>query len=309
MRTAEYPRPDHVLAHFSDTHLRHPDSPLLRGVLDPRVPLSELLAGLLLSGHEPELLVLTGDLSDDGTAESYRELRGLVDPVAGELGARVVWLNGNHDDRATFRTELLGLPAGDEPINQVHWLGGLRILCLDSTVPGRDVGEVSDDSLGWLAGQLADPAPEGTLLAMHHAPVPVVQDLAASWELVGQQQLAEVVRGSDVRCILGGHFHQTSYGLFAGVEVSAATATSYTQDLFAGRGSRGQAGGQGFNLVRVYADTVNHTVVPIGRHGGVTTGRDEAGAAAELTRRGVRIAGRPTTPSAGPGPEGAPPGQ
>ena len=293
MRIAEYPRPDHVLAHFSDTHLRHPDSPLLRGALDPRVPLSELLAGLLLSGHDPELLLLTGDLSDDGSAESYRELRGLIDPVAGTIGARVIWLNGNHDDRATFRTELLGEPPSDEPINQVHWLGGLRVLCLDSTVPGKDHGELADESLAWLADELARPAPQGTLLAMHQPPVPVVQDLAASWELVGRQRLAEAIRGSDVRCILGGHFHQTTYGQFAGVEVSAATATSYTQDLFAGRGSRGHAGGQGFNLVRVYADTVNHTLVPIGRHAGVTTPRDEAESAAELARRQVRIADRP----------------
>ncbi len=290
MRTAEYPRPTHVLAHFSDTHLRHPDRPLVRGVLDPRVPLSELLAGLMLSGHAPEALLFTGDLSDDGTPESYRELRHLVEPIADALGARVLWQNGNHDDRAVFRTELLGEPAGDTPVNRVHWLGGLRLLCLDTTVPGRDHGEVAAESLAWLAAQLADPAPEGTVLAMHQPPVPVVQDLAASWELVGQQRLAEVVRGSDVRCILGGHFHQTSYGSFAGVAVSAVTATSYTQDLFSGRGSRGHAGGQGFNLVRVYPGTINHTLVPIGRHPTVTTPRDEAESAAELGRRGVRIA-------------------
>lgn len=293
MRTAEYPRPDHVLAHFSDTHLRHPDAPLVRGVLDPRVPLSELLAGLLLSGHSPEVLLFTGDLSDDGTPESYRELKALVDPVAEAIGARVLWLNGNHDDRATFRTELLGEPAGDAPINQAHWLGGLRLLCLDTTVPGRDHGGLDDESLAWLAAQLAEPAPEGTVLAMHQPPVPVVQDLAASWELVGQVRLADVVRGSDVRCILGGHFHQTTYGSFAGVEVSAVTATSYTQDLFAGRGSRGHAGGQGFNLVRIYRDTINHTLVPIGRHPTVTTPRDETESEAELARRGVRIADAP----------------
>lgn len=297
MRIAEHPRPRHVLAHFSDTHLRHPGSPLVRGVLDPRVPLGELLAGLLLSGHAPEALLFTGDLSDDGTPESYRELRALVEPIAAELGARVIWLNGNHDDRATLRTELLGQPAAAGPINQVHWLGGLRVLCLDSTVPGHDYGEIAEESLAWLAANLAEPAPEGTILAMHQPPVPVVQDLAASWELVGQDLLAGVVRGSDVRCILGGHFHQTSFGQFAGALVSAVTATSYTQDLFTGRGSRGQAGGQGFNLVRVYDDTVNHTLVPIGRHASVTATRTEAESAAELAARGVRIAEGPDRPA------------
>ena len=289
MRTAEYPRPRHTIAHLSDTHLRHPSDPLVRGVLDPRASLSELLAGLLLSGHEPEALLVTGDLSDDGTAESYRELRDLVDPIAAALGARTIWLNGNHDDPATLRRVMLGEADGAGPLNQVHWLGGLRLLCLDTTVPGHDYGRVAPESLAWLRAQLAEPAAEGTILALHHAPLPVVQDIAATWELVSQDDLAGVVRGTDVRCILGGHFHQSSYGVFAGIEVSAATSTCYTQDLYTGRGSRGHAGGQGFNLVRVYHDTVNHTVVPIGRHDTVTTLRTAEETAAVLAGRGVRI--------------------
>ncbi|MGB7961560.1 MAG: metallophosphoesterase [Propionicimonas sp.] len=292
MRTAEYPRPSHVIAHFTDTHLRHPESPLFRGVVDPRVPLSELLAGLLVSGHEPDALLFTGDLSDDGSAESYRDLRELVEPIAQELGAGVIWLNGNHDDRSTFRRELLGEPASDEPLNQVHLLGGLRVLCLDTTQPGEVAGRVARESLAWLTEQLATGVPAGTLLALHHAPLPVVQDLAATWELIDQAPLAAVLRGSDVRCLLGGHSHQTSFGTFAGIPATTATSTCYTQDLFTGRGIRGQAGGQGFTLVRVYPDSVHHTVVAIGRHDTVLPEVDAASSAATLARRGVRIAAR-----------------
>lgn len=291
MRSPEHPRPSHLLAHFSDTHLRHPDDPLVRGVIDPRVPLSELLAGLLLSGHSPEALLFTGDLSDDETPESYRELRALVEPIAEAIGATVLWGNGNHDDRAAFRTELLGQPAGDTPINQVHWLGGLRVVLLDSTVPGEDLGRVSPDSLDWLAAELADPAPEGTLLALHHTPLPVVQDLAAAWELLDQALLAEVLTGTDVRGIYGGHFHQTSFGTFAGVPVSAATSTCQTQDLFAGRAMRGQAGSQGFNLVAVYEDTVHSVVVPIGRHDTVIPLATVEESAERLAKRGVVFPG------------------
>lgn len=289
MRTAEYPRPRHVLAHLSDTHVRDPDDPLVRGAVDPRVPLAELLAGLALSGHSPEALILTGDLSDDGTAASYRELRSLVDPIAAGLGAAVIWLNGNHDDRANFRTELLGQPPSTEPINQVHHLGGLRVLCLDTSVPGQPHGRVSPESLGWLAEQLSTPAPEGTLLALHHAPLPVVQDLAASWELVDQPALAGVLAGTDVRSILGGHFHQSGSGTFAGIGVSAATSTCYAQDLFAGRGIRGQSGNQGFNLVHVHESTISHTVVPIGAHPTVIPRRTAEQSRSLLERRGVTI--------------------
>lgn len=289
MRTAEYPRPAHVLAHFSDTHFRHPDDPLVRGVVDPRPHLEAALQAA--SAHSPEALVFTGDLSDDATASSYSELRRIVDPVATRLGATVIWGNGNHDERATFDAGLLGGTGRTDPLNQVHRLGGLRVLCLDSTVPGLDGGEISPASLEWLAGQLAEPAPEGTILAMHHAPLPVVQDLAASWELVGQAELAAVLAGSDVRAILSGHFHQSGFGLFAGIGVHAATSLCYTQDLATGRGMRGQDGGQAWQLVSAHAATVTSTVAPIGQYPTVVPAHDATDATVELEARGVRIPG------------------
>lgn len=287
MRTAEYPRPTHVLAHFSDTHLRHPDDPLVRGVLDPRPHLEEALAAA--SSHSPEALVFTGDLSDDGTPESYVELRRIVDPVATRLDAAVIWVNGNHDQRAAFDAGLLGGTGRTDPLNQAHRVGGLRVLCLDSTVPGVEGGEVTPASLAWLADQLAEPAPEGTIVAMHHAPLPVVQDLAAAWELVGQPELAAVLAGSDVRAILAGHFHQSGYGMFAGIGVHAATSLCYTQDLATGRGMRGQAGAQAWQLLSVHAHTITSTVAPIGHHPTVVTAHSLAESAAELAARGVQI--------------------
>jgi len=289
VRTAEYPRPAHLLAHFSDTHLRHPDDPLVRGVLDARPNLVAALEAA--SAHSPEALVFTGDLSDDGTPESYAELRRIVEPVAARLGAEVIWVNGNHDERAAFDAVLLGGTGRTDPLNQVHRIGGLRVLCLDSTVPGLDHGSIAPDSLTWLADQLAEPAPEGTILAMHHAPLPVVQDLAASWELVGQPELAGVLAGSDVRAILAGHFHQAGFGLFAGIGVHAATSLCYTQDLSTGRGIRGQDGAQAWQLISVHAATLTSTVAPIGHYPTVVALHRAADAPAELAARGVRFPG------------------
>lgn len=316
MRTAEYPRPALVLAHLSDTHLRDPADPLVRGVVDPRPNLLEALAAL--SAHAPQVLLFTGDLSDDGTPASYAELRRLVTPVAHRLGATVIWGNGNHDSRSAFRAVLLEEPAGsapeprgsipgpeasipepersipepDEgPINQVvHTIGGLRVLWLDTTVPGAVHGEVAPESLEWLTGQLADPAPAGTILGMHHAPLPVVQDLAASWELRGQAELAAVLAGSDVRAILAGHFHQSGFGTFAGIGVHAATSLCYTQDLTTGRGLRGQDGAQGWHLVFVHEQTITSTVAPLGHHRSVISEWTASASATELAARGVSIA-------------------
>ncbi|HEY3338380.1 MAG TPA: metallophosphoesterase [Propionicimonas sp.] len=297
MRPAEYPRPALLLAHLSDTHLRHPDDPLVRGVLDPRPHLVRALAAV--EAHAPQALVFTGDLSDDGTAESYEELRRLVLPVAQRLGATVVWGNGNHDARAAFRSVLLDpLPAGHAaepwpeagPLNQAHDVDGLRVLWLDTTVPGSDHGEVAPESLEWLAARLSEPSRRGTILGMHHAPLPVVQDLAASWELHGQAGLAAVLEGSGVRAILAGHYHQSGFGTFAGIPVHVATSLCYTQDLASGRGMRGHDGAQGWHLVGVHAGTVTSTVAPLGHYPTIVRPRSPEESTAELAARGIAIA-------------------
>ena len=87
---------------------------------------------------------------------------------------------------------------------------------------------------------------------------------AAIIELLDQDRLAEVIEGSDVRQILGGHFHYTSHSTFAGVPVSIASATCYTSDPApVDRLVSGVDGHQAFNTVHVYDDRIVHTVIPI----------------------------------------------
>ena len=111
---------------------------------------------------------------------------------------------------------------------------------------------------------LATPAPLGTILAMHHPPVPSVLPLAASVELRDQARLEPVLRGTDVRAIIAGHLHYSTFATFAGIPVSVASSTCYAQDLTVPiGGTRPQDGAQAFNLVHVYDDTVVHSVVPV----------------------------------------------
>ena len=145
-------------------------------------------------------------------------------------------------------------------------INGLRIITLDSTVPGHHHGEVVSEQLDWLAEELSVVAPHGTILAMHHPPLPSVLDLAVLVELRDQPALAEVLYGSDVRSILAGHLHYSSTGTFAGIPVSVASATFYTQDLAVPvGGTRGRDGARAFNLVHVYDNTIVHSVVPVGQ--------------------------------------------
>jgi Icc protein len=260
----QYPAPAHVIAHLSDTHFLGGDRPLY-GRLATHDNLLRALEQLERSGTRPEAIVFTGDLADLAEPDAYRRLREIVEPVAARIGAQIIWVMGNHDERFQFATGLLDEAGTTEPQDRVYDVAGLRIIAFDSTVPGYHHGDLTDGQLDWLAEVLSTPAPHGTLLAMHHPPIPTPLELMALLELRGQERLAEVVGGTDVRGILAGHLHYTTHSLFAGVPVSVAAATCYTMDLSAPRRTlSGVDGSQAFNLVHVYADQIVHSVVPIG---------------------------------------------
>ena len=182
------------------------------------------------------------------------------------------------------------------PVDQVIWLNGLRIIMLDTSVPGEHHGELDDAQLAWLADELARPAMDGTILAMHHPPIPSVLDLAVSVELRDQSRLAEVLMGSDVRAILAGHLHYSSTATFAGIPVSVASASCYTQDLLVPEGgTRPRDGGRSFNLVHVYPTTVLHSVVPLERTEALAY-VDAEESARRLAALGVDLPGAPRAP-------------
>ena len=287
--TAQFPRPDHFLLHLSDTHLIAGGGRLY-GDVDSEARLRELFAEVESSGARPEAIVFTGDLADKGEAEAYAALRTIIEPAAERLGAEVIWVMGNHDDRATFRRELLSQLPTENPVDRVFDINGLRVIALDSTVPGAHHGLVTGDQLDWLAEELSSPAPHGTILAMHHPPVPSVLDLAVLVELREQSELADVLRGSDVRSIIAGHLHYSTTATFAGIPVSVASATCYTQDLNVPvGGTRGRDGAQSFNLIHVYDDTVLHSVVPIGTYPAVSAWVTADETAAILASHGIVI--------------------
>lgn len=263
MQYGQYPAPRFAIAHLSDVHLLA-HGVRQYGVIETEVGLSLALERLRRLERVPDALVFTGDLADKAEPDAYARLREMVEPVAAEMGAQVVWVMGNHDERAPFAR---GLYDTDDagPQYRVHDVDGLRIVALDTSVPAYHHGELRAGQLEWLRDVLSTPAEHGTLLAMHHPPIPVpMLEVAAVIELHDQAALAEVLEGSDVRCILGGHFHYSSYSTFAGIPVSVASAGCYTTDPAPlARFISGVDGHQSFTMAHVYDDRLVHTVVPL----------------------------------------------
>ncbi|MBN9186119.1 phosphodiesterase [Microbacterium sp.] len=258
-----HPPARRVIVHVSDTHLLAGDR-LLGGHYDSTGHLVQTLRAVERLGIRPDAIVFTGDLTDLGEPEAYDRLRAVVDPVAVRLGAPIVWVAGNHDERPALRQALLGDAATQEPVTGVWDLGGLRLIALDSSVPGWHHGDIDERQLSWLRDTLAAPAPLGTLIALHHPPLPSHVPLFDILELRHQDALAEILSGTDVRGILAGHLHYSTSGTFAGIPVSVAAATCYTMNLARPPADvNGMDAGQSFHLVHVYDDTITHSVVPV----------------------------------------------
>lgn len=259
----QYPPPRRTLLHLSDTHLLAGNR-ALGGRFDTAANLARTLEAAEATGIRPDAIVFTGDLTDLGEPEAYEALRDAVEPVAERLGAPVVWVAGNHDERAAMRSALLGEEPDHHPITGVWDLAGLRLVALDSSVPGWHHGDLDTAQLEWLREVLLTPAPLGTILALHHPPLPSHIPLFDILELRDQGRFAEVIAGTDVRAILAGHLHYSTSGTFAGIPVSVAAATCYTMNLArAAVDVNGMDAGQSFHLVHVHDDTITHAVVPV----------------------------------------------
>ena len=190
-----------VLAHLSDPHIGATPSSVDR--------LRSVVAEL---GRLPRLdaLLVTGDLADHGLPEEYA---AFVDALPAGVPTLVV--PGNHDRRDALRPVVPGAPA-DGPVCTVLDVGPVRLIGLDSSIPGRDEGLLEPAALAF-ARRAIDDAPGHVLLAMHHPSLPVGNAVADGMALTNPDDLASLVTSSpSVIGCLTGHVHTALAGTFAG---------------------------------------------------------------------------------------------
>jgi 3',5'-cyclic AMP phosphodiesterase CpdA len=234
------------ILHLSDTHLTG-DGALHQGSVDTTAALESVLDridGVPGIG----LVVVSGDVSEDGSPESYAALVERVGGWAERHGAALVAVPGNHDLREGFRQVLTNghvLGEGGRPLMhtmEYHpptapvWgqslVVGRRIVTVDTSVPGAGYGEISEASLDRLRAALdGEHAPHGTVVVLHHPPLPGPTALHAALQLRNPGALADVIRGSDVRVVLAGHYHHHFAGSLAGVPVLVAPGVANDTDV------------------------------------------------------------------------------
>ncbi|MDJ0767292.1 MAG: phosphodiesterase [Ilumatobacter sp.] len=173
-----------------------------------------------------DLVLLTGDLVNDGTSSQYDRL----DTILGRLHPPAVPVMGNHDDRSELRARHPDvLPAGTpaDPIDFTVDEHPLRIVVLDTTIPGEHRGMLSDDQLSWLDDTLADRPDHPTIIAQHHPPFRTGLERMDAYGLTGSAEEAAVVqRHPHVEAVVCGHLHRTIHTRFGGTVASCWPATA-----------------------------------------------------------------------------------
>ncbi len=233
------------ILHLSDTHL-YGDGTLHYGRVDTLAALRRVL-DRASEIDALDVVVASGDLSDDGSPDSYRLLAGLLEPWAAERDAIVVYAMGNHDLRAGFE-EVLGQRT------RVFAINGFRIATIDSTVPGAGYGNLEEAQLDALRVALEGASEAGTVVVLHHPPVPAQTTLLSGLELQNPGELLDVCATGDVRLILCGHYHHSLSTEADGIPVVVAPAVANTADPLAAAGTERATMGSGFAFIEVPAD-------------------------------------------------------
>ncbi|GGB95430.1 3',5'-cyclic adenosine monophosphate phosphodiesterase CpdA [Novosphingobium endophyticum] len=191
--------------------------------------LRAVIERLVEGPNRPDLLIMSGDMTEFGDAPSYARLaemvRGCPFPVAPMVG--------NHDAREAMLAAFPDCPTGDGFVQYALDLGPLRVLVLDTLEEGRHGGAFCKRRAAWLAGELAAHPGKPTLIAMHHPPF----ESGIAWLDTDEREdwivrLAETVRGhGQIRGIVAGHLHRTIHALWEGIPVAVTGSTAATVAL------------------------------------------------------------------------------
>ncbi|WP_312946318.1 metallophosphoesterase [Superficieibacter sp.] len=171
-----------------------------------------------LTHLQPDVLVITGDLTDGHWQEGYKQIADRLN----QQNYPSLILPGNSDDRSMMRSvwdkNRWAHDAQREALHFVHDTVGIRLIGLDSTIDYKDYGSVADH-LEWLNNQLNDAGSPQSLLFLHHhvfaSGIPTLDETMCR----GLPEMEDLIRRAPARllAISTGHVHRPIAGTFAGI--------------------------------------------------------------------------------------------
>jgi len=215
-----------AILQITDTHIVA-EGVLVSGKLDTRAALKRLVSRLCSIQNKigtVDAVLVSGDLSDDGSSESYEQFKALIAP----LGLPLHIIPGNHDAREPMRAAFAEQLPVKGPLNWHVQIGKVHMIGLDTLVEGHRHGTLTDETLTYLRNALirADGAP--VLLALHHPPFLSGIRFMDYIGLTNQGAIKQAVsRYSGKMHIVCGHIHSMMLTNIAGhVAISAPSPNS-----------------------------------------------------------------------------------
>ena len=196
-----------ILGQVTDLHIRERGRLAYR-VVDTTTAFERCVRAILALPKGPDVMVITGDMVDSGRLEEYKLLEELLAPLTMPL----YMIPGNHDNRDALRAAFpkhTYLQGDNELIEYVIDDHPLRIIGLDTVIPGAAGGRLSDATIDWLDRTLGQAPDRQTIVLMHHPPFRTgighmdEIGLETSWRL---RDVFE--RQPQVERILCGHLHR-----------------------------------------------------------------------------------------------------
>jgi 3',5'-cyclic AMP phosphodiesterase CpdA len=182
---------------------------------------------LLALERLPDAVVLSGDLVDAGSLEEYAVLRELLAPLPMPL----YLMTGNHDEREALRAAFPDHAYLRQSAKFVQYViedYPLRLVVLDTLIPGQTGGELCEERIGWLDRILARAPEKPAAVFMHHPPFRTLIGSMDKYELGGREALEAVIRRHpQVQAILCGHVHRSIETRFAGTLASTSPSAAH----------------------------------------------------------------------------------
>ncbi|MDA8050507.1 MAG: phosphodiesterase [Rhodospirillales bacterium] len=197
-----------LLAQLTDLHLRPPGMPADR-VVETNMLAERAFRAVRRLTPAPDAVVLSGDLVDTGSPAEYDVLVTLLRRY---LRCPVFAIPGNHDRRENFRAALADLPGVTEDAEFVQYAVEeypVRLVMLDTVVPGAPHGELCARRHEWLERTLAAETEKPTIVVMHHPPFDSGIGHMDAMKLRDAEAFVAVMeRHRQVQRILCGHVHR-----------------------------------------------------------------------------------------------------
>ncbi len=208
-----------LIAHLSDLHLLASAAPTC-GVAPMAENLARCVASVNRLSARPDLVLITGDVTQDGTLEQAEHAASILS----ELAMPFYLVPGNHDRRDTLWEVFSGTACPERQDRFCSYvIDGypVRIIALDSTREGQPGGELCPARARWLAARLREDQGRPTIIAMHHPPMKLGVPETDIDGFVGADRLQRMVAGHDnIERILCGHIHLHTHARWAGTVVT-----------------------------------------------------------------------------------------